>query len=196
MFKRIDLSKGSPICMVEATIYMFGKDYDLYREWNSKNASSNAMKDRLADIQSSSLESGIILSFEAEPIRVADVCGALNRSHQSKMVNVKMMNLGLSQTMYFLAVTETGKPITAAEKKELIACAMTAFTDVAVENGALYMVVDVDGDKSCWHNDESYYQYSVKASQGRDLSPEIPEEEQEEILNALDEHFNNLAKVW
>lgn len=196
MFKRIDLSKGSPICMVEATIYMFGKDYDLYKEWNSKNTSTNAMKDRLADVQSSSLENGIILSFEAEPIRVADVCGALSRSRQSKSLRVKMMNLGLSQTMYFLAVTETGMPITAAEKKELVACAMAAFTDVAIENGALYMIVDVDGEKTCWHNDESYYQYSVNAASKKDFSSDISEEEQVEILSALDEHFNNLAKVW
>lgn len=196
MFKRIDLSKGSPICMIEATIYMFGKDYDLYKEWSSKNTSASIIKDRLVSIKTSLLGSGIILSFEAEPIKVADACGVLDRSRRSDQPNVKMMDLGLSQTMYFLAVTESGMPITTAEKEELLKCAMLTFTDVAVENGALYMIVDIDGEKTCWHNDDSYYQYSLNVGNRNNLSSKIPEEEQAEILSALEELFNSLAKVW
>ena len=195
MFKKIDLSKGSPIYMVEATIYMFGSDYDLYKKWSDGNAPVGAIKNKLANIKTNSLQNGLILSFEAGPVRAADVCGVLNQSGSYTDHNVKMMDLAFSHSIYFSAVTGTGMPIPAVEKKELLACAMAVFTDIATNEGALYMIVTADGEKSCWHNDESYYQHAATNVQ-RKRKPVHETEDEAMVLSALEDYFSDLAKAW
>lgn len=159
MFKKINnvTEEGSPMLEVNATVYWFGRYTEAYDEWVSameKGASVDLdlNKDLMTD------RGGLIVRIDVSDVKLANIC-AESLTSTSEFV---LLDLALCQRLQLLAVTDSCRWLTPAERRMLEECSKEVFFNFAVDLGAMYVVLEVDGEKTLWYNDESCYNYCKK----------------------------------
>ena len=163
MFKKVNTNEGSPICTAEVKWYIVARDDNKYARWMLsigkklgdfiKLAAEEAEKDkgmkRATDVFSA--------SYNIDKIECIASSELPSREENGKYIDIPYKVANCSGKRFIMA-TRDGRALT-EEERSRFAHYVEVFSSVAGNTmGAIYMEVDIDGQKSIWFNDESCYE--------------------------------------
>ncbi len=151
--------KGSAVFEANATIYIIGKNAEELNKWRNSEAKPPEVTP-VVDRGSVLMRSGLIICTN-----LYDCPTRMNAC--SDGLCTESMDYQLVYRVQYLVIAEDGRTLPPELKDSFKREVMAMFSNVCTGAGAVYMAVDMDGEKTHWYNDESYYHYSKHQLKGK-----------------------------